>query len=209
MTSLSEVVRGSWDKGLNAMKYAVSKGTFLVKLQRRTASDFLGSMMVRNWDKVPGGYATTIDPVALPEVLRIYHDFCDVASDGFFDRYSRIFRQVFYVAKFNAEIVGYSTYYVKPSLTLCGLRKRAVLYSMAVDAEHRRQGIGKHLLTVSILEMQINGIDEIVLYVSKKNIPALSLYTKLGFVAIGELPDICKEGESCYEMRLGLPAALA
>ncbi|WP_250986689.1 GNAT family N-acetyltransferase [Methanoculleus oceani] len=165
-------------------------------------------MMVRNWDKIPGGYVTTIDPAALPEVLRIYNDFCGCGSNGLFGRYSEIFNQIFYVAKFDREVVGYSTYYVKPSLTLGGFRKCAVLYSMAVDKEHRRQGIGRHLLTVSLREMQLNGIYEVALYVSKKNVPALSLYTKLGFAVVGELQDICKEGESCYKMRLGLPTAL-
>lgn len=209
MRSLSGAARGPREREFNAIRGAVRKGVLLVKRQRRMTSDYLGSLVVRNWDKIPGGYVTTIDPAALSEVLRIYHDFCDVASDGSFDRYSRIFRQVFYVAKFNAEVVGYSVYYIKPSITLDGLRKYAVLYSMAVDAKHRRQGIGKQLLTTSIREMQINGINEIVLYVSKKNIPALSLYAKFGFAVIGELPDICEEGESCYEMRVGLPAALA
>ncbi|MCK9277114.1 MAG: GNAT family N-acetyltransferase [Methanoculleus sp.] len=79
---------------------------------------------------------------------------------------------------------------------------------MADDREHRRQGIGKELLTAGIREMGLNDIDEFFPYANKWNAPALSLYAKLGFVVIGELPDICKEGESCYKMRLELPTAL-
>jgi len=54
--------------------------------------------------------------------------------------------------------------------------------------------------------MESNGIDEILLYVNKKNYPAISLYTKFGFVVIDELPDICGEGEKCYKMKLTLKA---
>ena len=208
MTSLSEVIWGSWERGLSTINDAVSKGTSVMKHQKRMASDYLGSVMTRNWDKIPDGYITTVDPAALFEVLRIHNDFCGASSSDSFYRYSKIFNQIFYVAKFDTVVVGYSTYYVKPSITPFGLRKCTVLYSMAVDREHRRRGIGQHLLTIGIREMQLNGIDEIFLYVNKRNSPALSLYTKFGFVVIGELPDICKKGESCYKMRLGLSTAL-
>lgn len=205
MPSLSEVILGHRGKGFSAVKKAVSLGASLAKRQKRMVFDYLGSLIVEDWDKIPGGYVTTVDPAALQEVLRIYNDFCGCSSNGLFNRYSKLFGKIFYVAKFDAEVVGYSTYYVKPLLTLYGIRKSAVLYSMAVDGRYRRQGIGRHLLTVSILEMQLNGMDEIVLYVSKRNTPALSLYTKLGFVVTDELPDICRKGECCYRMRLELP----
>lgn len=169
--------------------------------------------MIQNWDKIPGGYITTINSVALDDVLRVYydvlqihHEFCDIASDGSFDRYSRIFSQVFYVAKLDAGVVGYSVYCVKPMLTLCGIRKTAVLYSMAVDREHRGQGIGEQLLIISVREMQLNGINKIVLYVGKENIPAQLLYTKLGFVVTGELAGASDGGEPYYRMVLRLPA---
>lgn len=206
MTPLPEAVQSSRERGLNAVRGIAHRSASLMKRQRRMASDYLGSLTAGDWEKVPGGYVTTIDQDTLPGVLRIYNEACGCASNGLFDRYSRIFSRIFYVAKFDAEVVGYSTYYVKLSPTLKGLRRCAVLYSMAVDGRHRRQGIGRQLLTVSIREMQLNGIDEIVLYVGKQNLPALSLYRKLGFVVIGELPDICKQGEQCYRMRLLLPA---
>jgi len=102
--------------------------------------------------------------------------------------------------------VGYCVYYIKPSLSHRGIKKTAVIYSIGVENKYRGQGIGKQLLRISIQEMESNGIDEILLYVNKKNYPAISLYTKFGFDVIDELPDICGEGEKCYKMKLTLKA---
>ncbi|HOV81916.1 MAG TPA: GNAT family N-acetyltransferase [Methanothrix sp.] len=178
------------------------KGVNLVKQQKRKASDYIGSLVTRNWEKTSGGCITTVDSVTLPQVLQIFYSSFDGNSDGLFRRYSKIFNHIFYVAKMEDKIVGYCVYYIKPSLSVYGIKKNAVIYSIAVDGNHRGQGIGKQLLDISIQEMKSNGIDEIYLYANKKNSRAISLYTKFGFAVIDELLNICGEGEKCYKMKL-------
>lgn len=201
---LTEIVQDLRKRGSVFVRTPLSKGINLVKQQKRRASDSIGSIITRNWEKTSGGCITTVDPVTLPQVLQIYYRSFDGNSDGLFRRYSKIFNHIFYIAKIMGETVGYCVYYIKPSLSLRGVRKSAVIYSIAVDSNHRGQGIGKQLLNVSIQEMELNGIDEIFLYVNKENSRAMSLYAKFGFVVIDELPDICGDGEECYKMKLEL-----
>jgi ribosomal-protein-alanine N-acetyltransferase len=186
------------------LRLPVSTCINLVKQQKRMASDYLGSIITRNWKKTSGNHITNVDPATLPEVLRIFNSSFNGNSDGLFGRYSKIFKHTFYIAKLAEKTVGYCVYYIKPSLSPYGVRKSAVIYSIAVDRDHRGCGIGKQLLNISIQEMESNGINEIFLYVNKKNSRAISLYTKLGFIVIDELSNSCGEGEECYKMRLVL-----
>ena len=206
MTSLTlaEIFQNLGKGGSTPLRSPVLMGINLAKRQKRKVSDYIGSLITRNWEKEAGGYITTVDSVTLPQVLHIFYSSLDGSSDGLFGRYSKIFNHIFYVAQIRGDTVGYCVYYIKPSLFPRGIRKTAVIYSIAVDRDYQGQGIGKELLSVSIKEMKRNGIDEVLLYVDQKNSRAISLYAKFGFVAIGEIPNICGEGKNCYKMKLVL-----
>lgn len=185
---------------------AVRKACFNIMNQiRRTLSDYFGSAITRKWKKIPTTNIVTVNPLTFPEVIRIYHQIFNTTSDASFFRYSKIFNHIFYVAKQGSKVVGYCVYYIKPSISIKGIKKEAIIYSIAVDKEYQKHGIGKEILLISIQEMIINNISEITLYVNKKNHPAYTLYTKIGFKIISELENICGEGENCYKMRLYSP----
>lgn len=171
---------------------------------KRTTSDYLGSAITRNWKKIPSTNIVTLDPHLFPEVLRIYHKVFNTTSEALFFRYSKIFNHIFYVAKQNSTVVGYCVYYIKPSISFKGIKKEAIIYSIAVDKKNQKKGIGKEILLISIQEMINNNVSEITLYVNKKNHPAYNLYSNVGFKIIGELKNICGEGENCYKMKLDI-----
>lgn len=91
---------------------------------------------------------------------------------------------------------------MKPSLSLKGLKKTAILYSFAVDSRYRRQGIGARLLQKSIHEMRLNSVNHIILHVTMDNEPAVNLYRKVGFKITEELSDVCGQGKRCYQMEI-------
>jgi len=59
------------------------------------------------------------------------------------------------------------------------------LYQIAVDAEHRRQGIADELMDAAIDWANANGINPIYLEVRKSNEAAISLYDKHDFIQAG------------------------
>lgn len=184
---------------------AVWRACFNIMNQiRRTLSDYFGSSITRKWKKISTTNVVIVNPLTFPEVIRIYHQIFNTTSDALFFRYSRIFNHIFYVAKQGSKVVGYCVYYIKPSISIKGIKKEAILYSLAIDKEYQEHGFGKEILLISIQEMKINNISEITLYVNKKNHRAQSLYSKVGFEIFSELDDICGAGERCYKMRLKL-----
>lgn len=86
---------------------------------------------------------------------------------------------IFVVAKMSNtdEVVGY-----------CGLYQSfedGDITNVAVKKSSQRQGVAKKML-VSLLRLaKERGIDNVMLEVRQSNVPAISLYEKIGFVNIG------------------------
>jgi ribosomal protein S18 acetylase RimI-like enzyme len=69
-----------------------------------------------------------------------------------------------------------------------GNRYRWVICNVVVREEYRRQGIARQLMEATIAEARRQGAEEAVLQVYQDNVPALHLYTDLGFQpAAGEM----------------------
>ncbi len=75
------------------------------------------------------------------------------------------------------------------------------LLGMGVDVLHRRAGIGERLLNFLLDWMQANTQFEYLdLQVMSDNLPAISLYRKLGFITYGEIGDMYRiDGKSVSE----------
>lgn len=66
-----------------------------------------------------------------------------------------------------------------------------VLLGMGVDCSHRKQGVGEQLVNTALeFCFTHNHIDWLDLNVLSTNLPAKSLYQKLGFQILGEVPDL-------------------
>ncbi len=140
----------------------------------------------------------------LPEVLRIQAEGFKKENMEKLVKYSKNFRNIFYVIKSKDKIVGYCIYYVKPAVSLKGFERQSVICSIATDKNFRSRGFAERLLRSSIEEMKVNGISSIFLYVNINNPPAIQLYKKIGFRVIKEVNNICGQKEKCYEMKLRL-----
>ncbi|TGC09408.1 GNAT family N-acetyltransferase [Methanolobus halotolerans] len=173
------------------------------KRQSVTASKLImGSLVTQNWATVSDNHVTNVSDEMLKGMLRLYNENFSEINEKRFTKYALFFKKTTYVYTDNNEAKGYCLYYIKPSLSFSGLKKAATLYSFTVDNRCRRQGIGIKLLQKSILEMRLNSIDHIILYVATDNEAAINLYEKVGFMITEELPNICGPGKKCYKMEI-------
>ncbi|MBQ6840263.1 MAG: ribosomal protein S18-alanine N-acetyltransferase [Oscillospiraceae bacterium] len=65
----------------------------------------------------------------------------------------------------------------------------ADMMNLAVAPEYRRQGIGEALVDQLVFRLQKNDVSCLTLEVRQSNAPAISLYTKKGFVQVGRRPN--------------------
>jgi len=91
---LAEILQDLRKRALVFIRTPLLIGINLIKQQKRKASDYIGSIITRNWKNL-WDCITTVDSVTFPHVLRIYHSSFDGNSDKLFKRYSKIFKHVF------------------------------------------------------------------------------------------------------------------
>lgn len=102
---------------------------------------------------------------------------------------------VFLVAESGGEFCGYVSGEV-----ICD---ECEISNIAVVNSHRRKGVGKTLLTALISELSARDVKSVFLLVREGNIPAISLYTSLGFTQVGQRKNYYK-GQHAQIMRLNL-----
>ena len=55
------------------------------------------------------------------------------------------------------------------------------IYSIGTSGSHRRLGLGQYMIGLMMEDMAVNGIREVALHTLSDNLPAIGLYTKMGF----------------------------
>lgn len=71
-----------------------------------------------------------------------------------------------------------------------GSRQRWIICNVVVQEAYRRQGIGRQLTGTAIAEARSLGAEGVVLQVYQENLPALQLYTDLGFRQVAGETDL-------------------
>jgi [ribosomal protein S18]-alanine N-acetyltransferase len=171
---------------------------------KKLLRDTIGARLLKKWKHTEKENIVPVDETMLPEILRIQAEGLDSKNEENFIKYSKKLRKIFYVIKNQDKIAGYCIYYLKPELSSRGLKKKSVVYSIAIDKKFRGMGYGRMLLEESIKEMRLNGIYSILLYVNVKNTPAIKLYEKMGFQRFKKTERVCGQKETCYIMELKL-----
>jgi len=77
---------------------------------KRLLQDYIGSFLVKNWKKIDNENIVSVNSEMLKDVFRIYNDNFDVDSTKMIMRYSKIFKDIFYIPKFENNVVGYCIY---------------------------------------------------------------------------------------------------
>ena len=74
--------------------------------------------------------------------------------------------------------------------------------NVATHPAHRRRGVGRLLMQHVIATAQANGSRHVMLEVRRSNVPAMRLYRRLSFSAMGVRRDYYPDGEDAVEMVL-------
>ena len=83
---------------------------------------------------------------------------------------------IYFVAEKDGQIIGYAG----ASMSF----EQADILNICVKKEHRKNGIAMALLDKLIEHLLANGVENVFLEVEEENVPAISLYKKLGFSQI-------------------------
>lgn len=86
----------------------------------------------------------------------------------------------------------------------------AEILSVAVDISHRAQGVGRKLMEAAAAAAIASGAVSLFLEVADDNLPALTLYERLGFVTVGLRPAYYARGATrvaARTMRMDLAKA--
>ncbi len=99
---------------------------------------------------------------------------------------------IFLTAQFLSDIGGYLIGRV--------FEKEIQILSVSVSPRYPRQGIAASLLEEALASARLKGCARATLEVSERNLPALSLYRKLGFQIVGKRAKFYNDGSSALLM---------
>ena len=166
-------------------------------------SVYIGSLTTKNFVH-SSKKIRTFKEGDLKRILEIYRSSFKNKNFDQIIKYSKLFKNIFYIYELDGIIIGYLGYYVYLKLIDLQIIRVATLYSIAVENAFQGMGFADLLLKESLREMQNNHISSITLYVDIKNGDAINLYKNNGFKIINTLKDICGNGKDCYQMYLDI-----
>lgn len=111
-------------------------------------------------------------------------------------RYGYLFALSKHAGTLSGDIIGLSSFICKD--------KSAFLIGFWIKDSHRRQGLGRKLLTGCLPLLRKEGLQKIQLTVSEENHAANSLYEKVGFKLTGKLDDFYGPGQGRLLLSLNL-----
>jgi [ribosomal protein S18]-alanine N-acetyltransferase len=128
-------------------------------------------------------------------------------SEYFFESLLREMPESFIVAEYESDVVGYIMCKLEfgfSNFRKLGFVKKGHVVSISLLEQHRGKNIGKALMIEGINGVTSRKGDEIYLEVRTSNLPAISLYEKLGFQTKSVLRSYYRDGEDANLMALDL-----
>jgi ribosomal-protein-alanine N-acetyltransferase len=128
-------------------------------------------------------------------------------TEYFFESLLREIPEAFIVAELENEIVGYIMCKLEfgfSNFRKLGFVKKGHVVSISLLENHRGKYIGEALMMEGINGVMARKGDEIYLEVRTSNLPAISLYRKLGFQTKSILKSYYRDGEDANLMALDL-----
>ena len=128
-------------------------------------------------------FSTALDRGRLSELLNMTN-FCGFVDDSnTSNTFNKIYRP--------GELVGY--------LLAMIIVDEAEILSIAVSSDHQKCGRGSELIQYFLTYIATQGIKAALLEVAADNVPALSLYTRLGFTEFGRRNAYYKRSDGCCD----------
>ncbi len=165
----------------------------------RNIKDYSGSFAIRNFSHT----SKIIRKIHDDDLTRISELYQKCFKPEYFDtllRYSKLFRNVFYVYEIDGIIVAYVAFYVHIRFNgLCPVLE-ATGFSGGVDPQYRSRGIFSLIYREGLKELRNNTIQSVNACIRKDNTRSLYANRKLGFEIVEEDGKAC--GQDFYKLLL-------
>jgi len=116
--------------------------------------------------------------------------------------------EAFIVAEVNKEIVGYIMCRLEfgfSDVRRFRMVRKGHVVSVAVTPAHRKQGIGRELVVMSLKALELHGAEECFLEVRVANEDAVRLYKQMRFDTVRLVSHYYHDGADAYLMSTRLP----
>ena len=124
-------------------------------------------------------------------------------SDYFFEDILKASPESFIVAENDGVIVGYIMCRIEygfSNFKRFSLIRKGHIVSLAVLEEHRRNGLGKSLISSAVEALKFKGCNEVYLEVRATNEEAVKIYKQLGFKITSILKGYYRDNEKANLM---------
>jgi ribosomal protein S18 acetylase RimI-like enzyme len=165
----------------------------------RNVLDYFGSIAIKNFSHS----SKIIRRIRHEDLNRFSELYQNCFNPNYFTtllRYSKIFRNIFYVYEIDEIIVAYISFYVHIRFDGLNPVLEATSFSGAVDPEFRGRGIFSLMCREGFKELHNNKVQAVYACIQKNNSHSLDLHRKLGFEIIEENGEKC--GEDFYRLLL-------
>jgi L-amino acid N-acyltransferase YncA len=118
-------------------------------------------------------------------------------------RYSRLFRNIFYIYEEDGIILAYFGFYVHLHLENLKIVQTATFFLGCVDKNRRGEGIFTTIYKECLSELKNNTVKNVRVCIKVNNSASLHVHKKLGFNIKDKKSDICR-GNNFYQLELTL-----
>lgn len=153
---------------------------------KRSICDYFGSLRVNNYSNSSQIIRTFMDD-DLEKVLDIYEKSFGNKNYNQIIKYSKQFRNIFYVYEVDGIIVGYLGFYVNHKYEGLKIVQKATAFSGAVDENMRGKGIFTTIYRECLSELKKNGVRVVYGYINVNNASSLAVHHKFGFKIVGRI----------------------
>lgn len=174
---------------LQALKNGILKPHRAYSSVNRSVRDYLGSLKAREYSNSTNCVRLFRDG-DLRHVLQIYEKSFRNKDNHQIIKYSRQFRNVFYVYELNGVVVGYLGFYVHLHREGLKIVQKATLFSVAVEEQMRNRGICTTSYRECLAELRRNGVQAVTAYINVNNPVSLAIHDTLGFTKIRRIKNL-------------------
>jgi N-acetylglutamate synthase-like GNAT family acetyltransferase len=184
------------------LKKILSVPLNLIYRYNRTIQDYVGSYKVIKYTHISKKIRTFNDD-DLERILELLYVCFGEKYYSQVIKYSKVFRNIFYIYEQDGIIVAYFGFYVHVNFDNFKLVQKATCFSACVDEQQRGKGIYSSIFNECLSELRNNNVKVVYACIEVNNTTSLHVHQKIGFKIINKKDRKC-EGDNLYEVELKL-----
>jgi len=172
----------------------------LIHSFHRTIQDYLGSCKVKKYFHSSKKIRSFKDN-DLVRILDLENECFGKKYYPQLIKYSKLFRNIFYVYEEDGIIVAYFGFYIHLKFDNFKLVQKATFFSGCVDEQKRDKGLFQTIYEECLSELKSNNVKAVYGCIRVNNAASLHVHQKLGFKIIDKKSKMCG-GDNFYQYEL-------